>query len=312
LVRRLFGYWAIPRIKASEPDLVIGWSSWAESPLRMARAYGIRFALERGSTHIGFQSDILRDEFARWGMKGEAVSPDIVARELAEYEQADWITVPSSFARDSFRQHQCRQADVEVIPLGVDVERFRPAREPSEKFVVLFVGLIDLRKGVPYLLQAYDVVRDPGTELVLIGSLSGDMRRVLGALGVPYRHVRSLAAGGVASYMARAGAFVIPSLEEGLARVILEAMASGVPVIATPNSGAGDVISDDVDGFIVPVRDVGAIADRLRALRRNRERAREMGAHARAKVEQHFTQEQYGLRVASLLARRMPQELTRG
>jgi len=85
---------------------------------------------------------------------------------------------------------------------------------------------------------------------------------------------------------------VLPSIEEGFGVVIAEAMACGVPVIATPNTAAPDLIRDGVDGFIVPIRDVGALTDRLLALRNQPDLRQEMGMAARERIRAFSWQHQ--------------------
>jgi glycosyltransferase involved in cell wall biosynthesis len=86
-------------------------------------------------------------------------------------------------------------------------------------------------------------------------------------------------------FYAQADAFIIPSIEEGMAVVILQALACGCPVICTPNSGGEDVVVEGRNGFVIPLRDPGAIADRIERLRSNPTLQKEMSAAARASVQ---------------------------
>ena len=96
----------------------------------------------------------------------------------------------------------------------------------------------------------------------------------------------------------RADLFVLPTLAEGMALVHLEAMACGVPVITTPNCGS--VVRDGIDGFIVPIRDAQALADRMQQLLEDRSLRARMGAAARERARD-FTWQRYGERLLDAL-----------
>jgi glycosyltransferase involved in cell wall biosynthesis len=96
-----------------------------------------------------------------------------------------------------------------------------------------------------------------------------------------------------------ADVFVFPSLLEGMPLVVLEAMASGLPVITTPN-GPGDLVRDGVDGFVVPIRDVDAIVEKLEYLRAHPEERLRMGQNARERAKM-FTWEHYRTKVADFI-----------
>ena len=159
-------------------------------------------------------------------------------------------------------------AKVHRIPYGVRLDRFRPAAQPqcdpSQHFEVLFVGSVGLRKGVPYLLEAFAGLQHPHKRLRVVGALSGEMAAVLQRL--PKDSVEFLGAlpqSRVAELMAESHLLVLPSIEEGLALVQGQALACGCPVLATTNTGAEDLFTDEVEGFIVPIRDPAALLDRM-------------------------------------------------
>ena len=100
--------------------------------------------------------------------------------------------------------------------------------------------------------------------------------------------------------MSEADAFVFPSLFEGFALVILEAMAAGLPVITTPNTAGPDLIEDGKEGLIVPAGDANALREAMQSLLHNPERARSMGRAAHEKTKE-FTWERYGERWEALV-----------
>ena len=95
----VFDRWVARQVQALSPDLVIGWSSFVTHTLTEAARHRAATALERGSTHIDLQHEILCEEYARWGVRDEPVDARVRARERVEYALADWITRPPSMNR---------------------------------------------------------------------------------------------------------------------------------------------------------------------------------------------------------------------
>jgi glycosyltransferase involved in cell wall biosynthesis len=191
----------------------------------------------------------------------------------------------SSFARDSFIAEGIFADKLTVVPYGVDLSLFSPqaAGIPAGGgFRVLFIGQIGQRKGISYLLKAYERFRGDGTSLTLVGNFFGSEEPLRPYRNI-FRHIPNIPRAWLADYYRRADVFVFPTLLEGLGLVVLEAMASGLPVIVTPN-GPGDIVRDGVDGFVVPIRDPDAIVDRMEYLRANPQVRAEMGRNARERA----------------------------
>ena len=235
-------------------------------------------------------------------LPGWNVTPEWVGINLdEEYALADRIFVGSTFARDSFIAEGIPYEKLVVIPYGVDISLFSPmpsAIPIKNCFRVLFVGQIGQRKGISYLLKAYNRFRGSGTSLTLVGDFCGSevpLRRYKDL----FRHVPNVPRALLPELYRQAEVFVFPTLLEGMAMVVLEAMASGLPVIVTPN-GPGDIVRDGVDGFVVPPRDIDSIADRMEYLRSNPEVRAQMGANARKRAME-FTWETYGQNVCRII-----------
>jgi glycosyltransferase involved in cell wall biosynthesis len=291
-------------------DLLVAWSASALPALRRARELGMATIVERGSTHIAWQTDLLHAEYARFGLRPQAASPRVVARELAEYAEADAIAVPSRFARRTFVERGIPEERVLCLPYGVSLASFRPREGPAEDvFRVIHVGRVDLRKGCPYLLEAFHGLGLPRAELWLVGPVAPELealRRRYASPSIVFQGPRPQAE--LVHFYGRSAVFCLASLEEGMAMVIPQAMACGLPVIATTNTGAEEVVRDGVDGWIVPVRDVEALQRRILELYEDREKRLSMGRAALLRVREGFTWDDYGDRVVAayrgLLARR--------
>ncbi|MCJ2188713.1 glycosyltransferase [Novosphingobium beihaiensis] len=226
------------------------------------------YICERGSSHIAYGDDLMAEEFTRWGAEAPQTSPRFIAREEAEYAMADRIVVPSSFVKQSFIQRGVAADKIIVNGYGADLSRFqKKGSPPKDQFVVLFVGGVRFRKGIPYLLEAFKALRHPNKVLKIVGSVLPEMRDYLRT--APLENVEFM---GIVpntelpEIMSQAHAMVLPSIEEGMALVQAEALASGCPVIASRNTGGEDLFSDGSEGFIVPIRDPQSITDRLQQL----------------------------------------------
>jgi glycosyltransferase involved in cell wall biosynthesis len=230
---------------------------------------GGRFICDRGSTHQRFQEAIVLEEHRRWGLPDPFPKPHITRREEQIYALADAITVPSTVAKRSFVAMGVPEAKVHVLPYGVRLDRFHPAAGAiaADSFEVLFAGSVSLRKGIPYLLEAFARLRHPRKRLTVVGSVQPEIRSLLARL--PMDHVRftgPLPQPLLAERMRASHVLVLPSVEEGLALVQGQAMASGCPVVATAATGSEDLFTHGVEGFVVPERDSRALATRLQQL----------------------------------------------
>ena len=187
------------------------------------------------------------------------------ARRLRDLALADRVVVPSEHIAATIVDHGTPRERVRVIPYAADCRRFRPlpGKRHGAGCTFLFAGGIQQRKGIKYLLEAWRAIRRPGWRLQLLGPLPKD----LGPLR-PYRETVELlgpvAHGEMPARMAQADVFVFPSLFEGSAVVTYEAIACGLPAVVTPD--AGSVIRDGIEGYLVPARDIGALAARMERL----------------------------------------------
>ena len=190
------------------------------------------------------------------------------------------------------------KAPIRVVPYGTGPGAANPPCRPaSRKLRVLFVGALSQAKGLGYLLEA--VARfGSQIEFTLIG------RRISPAVPTPavlnkYRWIPSLPHDGLLREMAQHDVLVLPSLHEGFGLVITEAMGLGLVVITTPHTAGPDLITDGVDGFVVPIRSSAAIEEALAHLLRDPDRLAAMQEAARRRA-QAWSWENYRQRLAQL------------
>jgi alpha-maltose-1-phosphate synthase len=147
-----------------------------------------------------------------------------------------------------------------------------------------------------YLLEAFRRARLPGAELVLVGGQQSHTQAILDRYPTDHVTVTGLLPrAGVVSEMSKASVLVLPSIEEGLAMVLAQSLACGCPVIATTHTGAEDLFTDGQEGFIVPPRDVDALADRLTQLYVDHDLRDAMSAAAESRVRAIGGWDTYGL-----------------
>ncbi len=291
------------RVLAERPAFTIGHDSSALAAQRATQSYGGLAILNQVIGHIRSGLDLFAEE-ARLAPEFAETLPLPPARVIEqcgiEAREADRVIVPSDYVRDTMIANGTDPSRIFVLPYGVDTQRFRPPeapRAPDGKFRVLFVGALTQRKGIKYLLEAAKRADIPGLELVCVGKLTGDPA-AYGPYEKHFRHVRHVPFHEVHRLFQTADAFAYPSLHEGSAFATYEALASGLPVVCTPNTGS--VVREGSEGFLVPVRDVDALVERLRLLARDGDLRARMAKAARARAEE-FTWAHYGQRLSAWL-----------
>jgi glycosyltransferase involved in cell wall biosynthesis len=286
-----------------ECDAFIGISGAGLLTGQLVQRRGGIFLCDRGSTHQRNQEKIIREEYGRWNAVPQRLTPDLVIREEAMYQAADAITVPSQVAKRSFVQAGVPADKVHVIPYGVRLGRFKRTQAPSDEFFdVLFAGQVTLRKGIPYLLQAFARLCHPRKRLTVVGSIMEDIRPILP--GLPTENVTftgALPQSELIERMGRSHVLMLPSVEEGLALVQAQAMACECPVIATQATGAEDLFTEGVEGYIVADRDVDALTERLQRIADDPLLQQQLSAAALERVQSVGGWDEYGSRWDNLL-----------
>ncbi|GAJ12465.1 unnamed protein product, partial [marine sediment metagenome] len=178
----------------------------------------------------------------------------------------------------------CR--NVVVIPHGVTLPK--QVKPIPEKFDCAYIGAVDPDKGLIYLINAWGMLNYPDSRLILAGGGTETLEPFIRQLNDKGQFLLLGRVPDVAEIYSACSVYIQPSPTEGFGIEVLEAMAHGRPVIVSEGAGASDLVEDSVTGFVVPIRDPAAIADRINWFRNNREKIPEMGQKARREAR-NFT-----------------------
>lgn len=289
-------------VEKRKPAAFIGYDSSSLLTFRRARRTDTLCILDQVVGHIASGNKILAKEKVLHPEFADTL-PDLEDEWISNrcHEEAllaDRVLAPSEYVRGTLVENGISPSKIYICPYGVDTARFFPkAREEVRPFRILFVGQLSQRKGIKYLLEAFKGLALENAELVLMGRVAGSGRGLQAYSGL-FRHVAHVPYSELPQYYQSADIFVYPSLHEGSALAIYEALASGLPVITTHNSGS--VVRDGVEGFIVPVRNVGALKEKMLLLYLDKELRQRMGGQARMRAEE-YTWESYQRRLSKLM-----------
>jgi len=297
----LFDEWTSRRVEDCDAFIAISGAGLKTGGLVQKR--GGKFVCDRGSAHQRYQQRLVSDEFQLWGVDIEVSDPRDTIREEKIYDLADAITVPSTFAQRSFIESGVPAHKIHVISYGVNLNNFAKVSDPSkDSYEVLFVGAVALRKGVPYLLEAFSQIKHPAKRLRIVGAMSPCMKQVLNRL--PQDKVEFLGPlpqSSISQIMSSSHVLVLPSIEDGFGLVLSQALACGCPVISSTNTGGQDLFTDGEEGFVVPIRDVEALRVRMQRLADDPETQRRMSEAALRRAKDLGGWTQYGSLWESLL-----------
>jgi len=189
------------------------------------------------------------------------------AKSCREYELADIIYVNSEYTRSSFIEAGFAEWKLKRYNLKVSTRFNRPREIPDDEvFRIVYVGAISVGKGVPVLLEAFSRMKARDIRLYLVGGWSSRAMKTYMQQWMARDRRITAAPGDPLPLYLTADVCVHPTYEDGFAYAPAEAMACGLPVIVTEDTGMKELITEGEDGFIVPTGDVGALVDRLEFL----------------------------------------------
>ena len=286
---------------------VYAYEDCAEQTFLAARDLGLKRVYDLPIAYWEATQRLLREEAQRYPdweptLVGTRDSAEKLARKTHELELAEMVVCPSQFVLESLPAEARAQKKCLFVPFGsphVDLADGVQQKDPSSPLRVLFAGALTQRKGLADLFAAMKMIDTSAIELVVMGSLlqpldwyRDRLRNFTYEPPRPHRDVLEL--------MQSCDVFVLPSIVEGRALVQQEAMACGLPLVATKNAGAGDLIKDGVTGFLVPIRSPEAIAEKISWCVANRSLISGMGIAARRRAGE-LTWNVYGETIVSAI-----------
>lgn len=277
-----------------DTDIFVGWSGKSEQSIKKAKEQGAITIIERGSSHIEYQRDIVKDEYERHGFKPVLPHPEIVKKEKREYELADYISIPSEFVRRTFIEKGFDSEKLLKIPYGVDLSIFDYQPKTKDKFRVVYAGSMTLQKGVHYLLEAFCELNLENAELMLMGAYLPEIAPFFKKYEDKFNYLGHVSQQELNKIYSESSVFVLSSIQEGMAMVQAQAMAAGLPLICTTNTGGEDLIEDGKQGFIIPIRDIEKLKEKILWCYNHRKRCDEMGKEAHNKIKTGHTWDDYG------------------
>jgi glycosyltransferase involved in cell wall biosynthesis len=270
----LFDIWVAWKIKRSNADVFIGWSGMSLRSIKAAQKKGMIAIVERGSSHILFQNNILKEEYKKF-RKEFNIHPKIIETELKEYEEADYISIPSLYVQQTFTDRGFSKNKLVLNNYGSNFSIQEVIKEKSylNKFTILYVGSLTVRKGLIYLFEALQNIDIPESEFEVhfIGTVADEMKETVKKFKKSnWIFIGQIEQSKLVQFITKASVAIQPSLEEGLSMVIPQILNCGVPVIATTNTGGEDLIVEGKNGFIVPIRNTNVIKEKIEYLWNNK------------------------------------------
>lgn len=298
----LWGQWL--RMQKLPPcDLVHSVMGFTKDAFDYAEKIGAMKVLDASNSHPTSFHGFWQRELDTWNPGARVGVP---RRSFAsinrEIERADVVLCASTYVRDSMLYNGIPESRLAVNPYGADLRVFSPREHLPDKPRFIFAGAMTLRKGLQYLVPAFELLKKemPQAELILCGSVYPDFQKLYNRWRPLFTHVRTLPHPELAKLLQSCTAFVFPSIEEGFARVISEAMATGLPIIATHNSGATTLVENGREGIIVPARSAQAVYEAMKQMVEHPETCEAMGKAAARKVANEGSWESYGDKLLSI------------
>lgn len=256
--------------RMTETDTFYGFGGACLYSLRRARSLGVReLVVESATSHIHHVRRRHRAATAAYPIEDSWLGAGLYRRTLREYELADTIVVTSEYSRESFLSRGVPASKLRRRVQQV-ARRFAapPLWQGGHGFHVVYVGRLQLTKGIPVLIEAFRRIDVPGATLTLVGgSATAAMDQYLKQCLAADPRIR-IAPGDPLPHLHRADVLVHPSYEDGLGLAPLEALACGVPVLVTCDTGMKEYVVGGQNGFVLPTGDVAALVEYLELIRR--------------------------------------------
>src|SRR5215469_31403 len=266
-----FGKWAAKQVGRQSWDVVHPFSGMAEEVIRATRGK-TKHLLERASSHIRTQEELLRQESVRTGVELEKPTPWIAQREEREYALTDYVVITSRFCLESCLRQGVPADKLLVLPLGVDTRMFLSSEEIVEKrcqrilsgapLTVLTTGSVSFRKGL-YDFATITRALEGKMRFRWIGGVMPEAKSFITQMPSCVDFVPSQPVSALPQMYAEADLFLLPTIEDGYPLVLMQAKANSLPLLTTTNCSGPDIIHEGQNGWVLPIRSPETFISRL-------------------------------------------------
>jgi glycosyltransferase involved in cell wall biosynthesis len=268
----LFSKWAAKHLQNSDYDVVHAFSGIGEEIFLALANKPILKTLVRASADIRTQYELLSEEEKRAGVTVNKPSDWIIAREEREYQLADYVFVLSSFSKQSFIERNFDPNKLPVLPLGAQLEKFRPSQEVieercqrilnNEKLNVLMVGNFSYQKGAIDFVKISDLCSEK-FNFRFVGTVTNEANELADKNSEIIDFVPKQPQFELYKYYNWADIFIFTTVQDGYPVVLSQAQAGGLPIITTTNCSGPDIIVEGKTGWVVPIRKPEKFTERL-------------------------------------------------
>jgi len=290
-------------LKRENIKAVYAYEDGALETFKKAKSLGLTCIYDLPIAYWEYGRKLMREEAERlpeWActMGGSIKDSELkLKRKEEEMKLADVVVGPGKFVLDSIPV-EAKSKHLIQSPFGSPESNYTEAgkRDASGKLKVLFVGSMGQRKGLGDLFQAMKLLNDDRLELIVLGSLLQPLE-FYKSIYPDFKHVSNRPHKEVLELMRSCDVFCLPSIVEGRALVMQEAMSQGLPIIITPNTGGEDLVIEEKTGFLVPIRSPEKIAEKLNWFLNNKQKLSQMSTAAREHAEK-YSWDAYGEKIA--------------
>lgn len=256
--------------------------------------------VDSGSTHTDWQHRVVLEEFRKNGNQRPLFPECYRERIRTEFKEADWIQIPSRFVAQTYLENGIPERKLLLAAYGADLRCFTPRARPDPErgFRIICPSGVNLRKGARILVEAWKKLGWKDAKLHWVGSPGEETAHLFNPMphGIVWHpHMDHIH---LAALYRDCDVLVLPSFEEGFARVLIEGAASGLALVATPNSGVEEFFTDgNPEGWLIPPGDSDALCEALIEAKQNSVKTFEKGVAAAARARSGFSWADYGARV---------------
>jgi glycosyltransferase involved in cell wall biosynthesis len=295
---------SIPDKLIKECDIVIGYDTSSKILVEKAKKYNKIFILDRTIGHPASQSEIfttLSKLYPLWNVNMPIKEQSYIDYEQYEHDGSDLIVVPSQFVKKTLTENNTPESKIAINPFGTNLDFFNNVhrnKKELDEISFLFFGTVSARKGVPTLFEAWNKINPKNAKLILAG-----FGQIPEGVSLPNNvsFIGVIPADERDQLFSNADVFVFPSFFEGFAQVQIEAAASGLPIITTPNAGGDEIVNDFENGILIEPGNVGSLSDAINYFIDNPDMIEKMGELSKQRAKEKFSWSHYGERWAKIL-----------